>query len=295
MDILSFQLLFNGAALGAGYGLLALGFALALRSAGAITFAHGDVAVAAAYVGVVGAALGLNGPAAAGVAITAGALLGIGVAGLSWAPFRKRPIEATFIAAIAIGIVIQNGLTAGFGGAPQAPRPLATGGVTIGDPTTAHIFMSAQALIGLGLAAGAFILVWVILTRTQLGRRMRAAAEDPEIAAAHGIPVLRLAILAFAGAGALAGLAGILLATQHYATPTGGADYILKAYMAATIAGWGRILPTAVAAMAIALFETLGAAVFSHAIAEGLLYAGFIALLAFRPQGLAGEAQGRRA
>ena len=103
--------------------------------------------------------------------------------------------------------------------------------------------MSWQALISLAAAAIAFIAVWAVLAKSQTGRRMRAAAEDPEIAAAHGIPVMRLAILAFAVAGALAGLAGVLLAAQHYATPGAGADYILKAYVAATAAGWGRILP----------------------------------------------------
>jgi len=290
LDALSLQLLFNGLALGAGYGLLALGFALALRSAGAINFAHGDVAVAAAYVAVAGGALGLGGPAAAGLAIAAGALLGLSVAGLSWAPLRKRPIEATFIAAIAIGIVLQNALTASFGGAPQAPAQVASGGVHM-----SAVFMSWQALISLAAAAIAFIAVWAVLAKSQTGRRMRAAAEDPEIAAPHGIPVMRLAILAFAVAGALAGLAGVLLAAQHYATPGAGADYILKAYVAATAAGWGRILPTAAAAIAIALFETIGAALVSHAVAEALLYAGFVALLAFRPQGLGGEAKGKRA
>ena len=284
------QLLFNGLTLGAGYGLLALGFALALRSAGAINFAHGDVAVAAAYVAVAGGALGLGGPAAAGLAIAAGALLGLSVAGLSWAPLRKRSIEATFIAAIAIGIVLQNALTASFGGGPQAPAQIASGGVHLGT-----VFMSWQALISLATAAIAFVAVWAVLAKSQTGRRMRAAAEDPEIAAAHGIPVMRLAVLAFSLAGALAGLAGVLLATQHYATPGAGADYILKAYVAATAAGWGRILPTAAAAIAIALFETIGAALVSHAVAEALLYAGFVALLAFRPQGLGGEAKGKRA
>jgi len=290
LDALSLQLLFNGLALGAGYGLLALGFALALRSAGAINFAHGDVAVAAAYVAVAGGGLGLGGPATAGLAIAAGAILGLSVAGLSWAPLRKRPIEATFIAAIAIGIVLQNGLTAAFGGAPKAPTQIVSGGAQVGT-----VFMSWQALVSLTAASIAFIAVWALLAKSHLGRRMRAAAEDPEIAAAFGIPVLRLAILAFAVAGALAGVAGVLLAAQHYATPTAGADYILKAYVAATAAGWGRILPTAAAAVAIALFETIGAAIVSHAVAEALLYAGFVVLLAFRPQGIGGEAKGKRA
>ena len=280
----------TGLVLGAAYGLLALGFALTLRAAGAINFAHGDVAVAAAYAAVAASGLGLAAGASTLVAMLAGAGLCLLVAALAWAPLRGKPVEATFIAAIAIGIIIQNGLTASFGGAPQAVAPFVAGGGRV-----AGIFVSAQGLWTIMLAVGAFAGIAFVLLRTQLGRRLRAAAEDAEIAAAHGIPVGMLGLFAFAVAGATAGLAGVLLAAQHYATPTGGADYILKAYIAATAAGWGRILPTAFAAVAIAMFETVGAAVFSHPVAEGLLYAAFIALLALRPQGLAGEAAGRRA
>jgi len=289
VSALSLQLLFNGSALGAGYALLALGFALTLRAAGAINFAHGDVAAAAAYAAVAAAGLGLANSWSLAFAVVAGGVLGLGVAGLTWAPLRRRPIEATFIAAIAIGIILQNGLTAAFGGAPQAPPALGGSGWQIGG-----LFVSGHAAWTLALAALAFGLSAYLLLRTQIGRRLRAAAEDPEIAAVHGIPVTTLALGTFAVAGVLAGLGGVLLANQHYVTPTTGADYILKAYIAATAAGWGRILPTAVAAMAIALFETIGAALVSHAVAEGALYAAFVLLLALRPQGLAGEAVGRR-
>ncbi len=290
MEALTLQLLFNGVALGAAYGLLALGFALTLRAAGAINFAHGDVAVAAAYAAIAAGSLGIGGGWSIGLALIAGGGLGLAVASLAWAPLRRRPIETTFIAAIAIGVIIQNGLTATFGGAPQATDAFAGGGWHIGA-----LYVSAAAATGIALAAAAFGLAAFILLGTQIGRRLRAAAEDPDIALSHGIPVLKLAFGAFAASGALAGLAGILLASQHFATPLAGADYILKAYIAATVAGWGRILPTAVAALLIALFETIGAALMGHAIAEGALYCAFILLLAFRPQGLAGESVGRRA
>ena len=290
LEALSIQLLFNGLTLGASYGLLALGFALTLRAAGAINFAHGDVAVSAAYAAVAASAFGLTGAWSVAMATIAGGVCGLVVAGLTWAPLRRRPIEATFIAAIALGIIVRNGLAASFGGAPQALSPLGQSDIRLES-----LFVSEQSLWVLCLTGTAFTLVAYILTGTQTGRRLRAAAEDPEIAAVHGIPVVKLAVCTFIVAGVLAGLAGALLANHHYATPHAGADYILKAYIAATAAGWGRILPTAVAALVIALFETIGAAVFSHPVAEGLLYACFVLLLAFRPQGLAGEAVGRRA
>ena len=69
MEALTLQLLFNGVALGAAYGLLALGFALTLRAAGAINFAHGDVAVAAAYAAIAAGSLGIGGGWSIGLAL----------------------------------------------------------------------------------------------------------------------------------------------------------------------------------------------------------------------------------
>jgi len=272
LDVLSFQLLLNGLVLGSGYGVLALGFALTLRAAGAVNFAHGDVATMAAYGGVVAAAFGATGVMAVTTAAFLGGVLGLIVAIITWAPLRRRPVEATFIAAIALGIVAQNSLTVGFGGAPRALPAIVDGGWRI-----AGVYLSAHGAMSLVVAIAAFIGVATLLLRTRTGLRLRAAAEDPEIAAAHGLPVIGLAIFAFLLAGALAGLAGAILA-----------------YIAATAAGWGRILPTALVAVGIALFETIGAALVSQAAAEGALYLAFLALLAFRPEGLAGDIQGRR-
>ncbi len=77
MDAISFQLLFNGLVLGAGYGVLGLGFALTLRAAGAVNFAHGDVAAVAAYGGVTAVLFGATGVLAVGVAALVGGALGL--------------------------------------------------------------------------------------------------------------------------------------------------------------------------------------------------------------------------
>ena len=289
MDALSFQLLFNGLVLGAGYGVLGLGFALTLRAAGAVNFAHGDVAAVAAYGGVTAVLFGATGVLAVGVAALVGGTLGLVVAAIAWAPLRQRPVESTFIAAIALGIVAQNSLTVGFGGAPRALPAILSGGWRLDG-----LYLSAHGIISLGMAIFAFTFTALLLLKSRFGMRLRAAAEDPEIAAAHGLPIIKLAIFAFVFAGILSGLAGAILSTQHYVTPAVGAIYILKAYIAATAAGWGRIFPPSLIAVAIALFETIGAALFSHAVAEGVLYLAFLTLLVFRPEGLAGDVRGRR-
>jgi branched-chain amino acid transport system permease protein len=265
LDAISFQLLFNGLVLGAGYGVLGLGFALTLRAAGAVNFAHGDVAAVAAYGGVTAVLFGATGVLAVGVAALVGGTLGLVVAAIAWAPLRQRPVESTFIAAIALGIVAQNSLTVGFGGAPRALPAILSGGWRLDG-----LYLSAHGIISLGMAIFAFTFTALLLLKSRFGMRLRVFA------------------------GILSGLAGAILSTQHYVTPAVGAIYILKAYIAATAAGWGRIFPTALIAVAIALFETIGAALFSHAVAEGVLYLAFLTLLVFRPEGLAGDVRGRR-
>jgi len=178
LDALSFQLLFNGLVLGAGYGVLGLGFALTLRAAGAVNFAHGDVAAVAAYGGVTAVLFGATGVLAVGVATLVGGALGLVVAAIAWAPLRQRPVESTFIAAIALGIVAQNSLTVGFGGAPRALPAILSGGWRLDG-----LYLSAHGIISLGMAIFAFTFTALLLLKSRFGMRLRAAAEDPEIAA----------------------------------------------------------------------------------------------------------------
>ena len=102
-------------------------------------------------------------------------------------------------------------------------------------------------------------------------------------------------LVAFALASALAGAAGLLLANQFFVTPEDGGALMLKAYVAAALGGWGRLAGAVAGALAIALFEVGVAALLSYPMAETLLYAAALAILAVRPQGLFPEHAGQRA
>jgi branched-chain amino acid transport system permease protein len=128
-----------------------------------------------------------------------------------------------------------------------------------------------------------------------MGKRLRASAEDPEMARALGVPVARMVAFAFALAAALAGAAGLLLANQFFVTPEDGGALMLKAYVAAALGGWGRLAGAVAGALAIAFFEVGVASLLSYPVAEALLYASALAILALRPQGLFPEHAGQRA
>jgi branched-chain amino acid transport system permease protein len=139
------------------------------------------------------------------------------------------------------------------------------------------------------------IAVHLVLTHTQLGRRMRATAQDPEMARALGIRADRMAMLTFALAAVLAGTAGVLLANRYFVTPSEGGNLMLKAYIAVVIGGWGRVGGAVIGALLIALFESVIAAWLSQPAAEAGLYAALLVALFLRPGGILGEIEGRRA
>lgn len=286
------QLVINGIALGAAYALVALGFVLVLNATSAVNFAQGDLVVAGGFMGVALAGLApLPGIALLPLAMMLMAAVGLVVSVLAYWPLRDRPPVSVFISTIALGIVIQNGLNGIFGAEPRvAPAMFGMGRLEV-----AGLAISYQSLAIMGVAAVLVGGVHILLGRTQLGRMLRATAQDREVAAALGIPVGGMVALTFALAAALAGAAGLLLANQFFVTPTDGGNFIVKAYIAVVIGGWGRVGGALAGAMLVALFETVVAAWFDYAVATGLLYAALLALLFIRPEGLFGEAVGRRA
>ncbi len=286
------QLALNGLALGAAYALVALGFVLVLNATRAVNFAQGDLVVAGGFIGAALAAqLPVPGFVLLPIVMTAMAGVGLCLSALAYWPIRSRPPVAVFITTIAVGIILQNGLNGAFGPEPRSAPPLIPGA----NLELFGLAVSRQSLAIIGVAAVLIVGQIFLTNHSQLGRAMRATAQDRDMAAALGIPVARMVAFTFATAAALAGVAGLLLANQFFVTPTDGTNFIIKAYIAVVIGGWGRIGGALAGAMLIALFETLVSAWIDYTVATGLLYAAVLIILLVRPRGLFGEIEGRRA
>ena len=296
--MLSAQLALNAVALGAAYALVAIGFVLVLNATTAVNFAHGESVVAGGFaaVALTGLVAGIWPGEVPGIVLLPGvllltALLGLAIAGLAYLPIRDRPPVSVFVTTIAFGIIVANGLNAGFGAAPRtAPALLGGGTVELLGITASRQSLAIIATAAILIGALAFI-----LQRTQLGRRFRACAQDPEMARALGIRLTRITLLGFAMGTAFAGAAGLLLAHQFFVTPSDGASLILKAYVAVVIGGWGSLRGAALGAFLIAIFEVAVASVSSQPTAEGLLYVAVLLVLLVRPEGIFGEPQRLRA
>ena len=294
--MITLQLFVNGLALGAAYALVALGFVLVLNATAAVNFAQGDLVMAGGLLGVALAPhlpdhLPLPGLLLLPVVLALMAGLGLLLAAVAYLPLRRRPPVAVFISTIAAGIILQNGASVLFGPEPRAAPPLLGGGtLDLGGLVVAEQSLAIIAVAALLIAGQQWL-----FGRTQLGRRLRATAQDPEMARACGVPVTAMILVTFALGTAFAGAAGLLLANRYFVTPTAGGDLILKAYIAVTIGGWGSVPGAVAGALLIALFEVGVSSVLSYPVALGLLYATLLVILVVRPQGLFGEAARRRA
>jgi branched-chain amino acid transport system permease protein len=300
-------LLLQVLSLGAAYALVALGFVLVLNATGAVNFSQGDLVMAGGFVAVLlGNTLHVAGIVLLPLLLAVMAIIGAIVALLAYMPLRKRPPESVFISTIAVGIILQNGANKLFGPEPAAAPPL----LGAGRVRLPGIDVSVQSLAIIGVAVLLIAGLHVVFTHTQFGRRLRATAQDRDVAMAIGIPVDAMVVGTFAVAAALAGAAGLLLSNVFFVTPTAGSDYILKAYIAVVIGGWGSISGAVAGALLIAGFEVLypslplllpvlndlpdGGTLFSQTASTAMMDLVVLAILVLRPQGLFGEAVGTR-
>jgi branched-chain amino acid transport system permease protein len=301
------QVLVNGIALGAAYALLALGFVLVLKATSAVNFAQGDMVMAGGLAAVALAGfLPVSGIVLLPLVLVLTALLGLVFSLVAYFPLKSRPPVAVFISTIAVGIVLQHSANAVFGPEPRATVALFGAGLHLAiGPATISLQALAVILVA-GFLVGA---QYLLFSRTRFGWRMRATAQDRDMAEAIGINVNAMIALTFALAAALAGAAGLMVGNLFFVTPHDGNNYILKAYIAATIGGWGSVPGALAGAMLIALFEVVFPSLplifpalmavpyspwlFSQTSAAILLYLALLAVLAFRPQGLFGVAPRR--
>ena len=299
------QLVVQVLALGAAYALVALGFVLILNATGAVNFSQGDLVMVGGFVAVLlGNYLRLPGLVLLPLVLIIMAGLGVVVALLAYMPLRTRPPEAVFISTIAVGIILQNAANRLFGPEPVAAPSLLGGGTV----RVAGVATSLQSLAIIGVAALLIAALYTVFAHTQLGRRLRATAQDREVAMAIGIRVDAMVIGTFAVGAALAGAAGLLLSNVFFVTPVAGSDYILKAYLAVVIGGWGSIAGAVAGALLIAGFDVvypslplllpalngLPDALFSQTMSTIMLDIVVLLILVLRPSGLFGDAFGQR-
>lgn len=292
------QQLLNGVTIGAIYALIALGYTMVYGIIQLINFAHGEVFMLGAYIGltallVAPAASGMAGAAWMALAAMAGcAALGWVIERVAYRPLRQSPKLTALITAIGVSFVLQNLVMLTFGARDRyVPNPLPAVSWSIGGITVTGM----QALI-FGTTGLMMVGVQQFVQRTRLGQAMLATAQDPVAARLMGISVDRVVAATFMIGSGLAGLGGWLFG-MYYATINFHDGYLtgLKAFTAAVLGGIGNIPGAALGGLLLGLLEGFGAGYGSSQWKNALAFVALVLLLMFRPRGLLGERVADRA
>jgi len=307
LEILLQQIL-NGLVLGSVYALVALGYTMVYGILQLINFAHGDVLMIGAMVGVTVVTLlagsGLPGPmlllAALAAAIPVCVLLSLFIERVAYRPLRNAPRLAPLITAIGVSIVIQTVAMILW-----KPNPIVFPDLLPTDPV--HIFgaiLAPKQILILVVAAVMMVGLMLLVNRTKLGRAMRATAENPRIAGLMGVNANQVIAATFAIGAALAAVAGVLVA-MNYNIAQFSMGFIpgLKAFTAAVLGGIGNLAGAVLGGLLLGIIESLGAGYIGD-LTGGFLgshnqdifaFVVLIVVLVFRPSGIMGERVADRA
>jgi branched-chain amino acid transport system permease protein len=306
------QVLLEGLVLGFMYALIALGYTMVYGVLEFINFAHSEIFVLGAFVGVevllllqsAGQLSTLHPVFILFLVIATGMI----ISGLSamvlervaYRPLRGGPRLVALISAIGASFFLQDGLRL-FESLWRNTFYLNYPSMEILDqaiPLTTNLVIPVKSLLVIGTALLTLLGLHLFVNRTRLGTAIRAVAQDPDTASLMGVPVNRVITLTFFVGGALGGLAGVLFGL-HYSLVNPYSGFIpgLKAFTAAVLGGIGNIPGAMVGGMLLGLLEAFAASYLSL-LTDGAFGAEYkdvvaflvlILILIFRPKGLLGE------
>jgi len=301
----------QGAAQGAIYAMIALGYSLVYGILRMINFAHGEVFMAGAFGSfffadafVKSGFLNSSPVLAVGILMLVSAAVSVGVAvlleRLAYRPLRNAPRLVPLITAIGASLFLANAFRGFFGPQPYGyPKP----GVLAGNVTVLGVTLQRTQLLVLAVAVISMIVLQWFISTTRTGRSMRAVAQDREIASLMGINVDRVIVTTFAIGGLLAGIAGVLFAlTFEQVQFNMGFKPGIAAFTAAVLGGIGSIGGAALGGFVIGLLQAIGPpliltgygipSVFS--LKDAFVFLVLVLVLVFRPGGLLGTGEAEK-
>ena len=281
-----YQQLINGLMLGASYSLVAIGYTLIFGVLNLLYFAHGEVFMVGAFVGLYLVTLGgANIYVAMLGAMLACAVLGVIAVYVSVRPVSKDRPLAPLISTIGLTIVIQNLAIYIFGGQQVAfPDTISDRLFHIGPVT-----ISSVQIFILTVAVVLMALLWLFIERTKMGRAIRATAENHETAALLGVDVNRVVLLTFIIGSGIAGIAGVLDGIKNSGiSPFMGLSAAVKGLIVMLLGGLGNVVGAMVAGLLLGMIEILSSAYIGTTERDFFSFAILILILLYKPTGLFG-------
>jgi branched-chain amino acid transport system permease protein len=246
-----------------------------------VNFAHGELFMLGAYVGVVTyAATGSFGLSLIAATLTI-AVLGAAIYLTTLRPLLGRDPLTTILATFGVSLILQNYALWQFGPvARKMPEPIG------GHFTLFYLEYPWYRVVIAALSAAIIGGLWLFLKFSHWGIWIRATTQDRVMAQAMGIPVPRVLMGVFAIGSGMAAASGVLFAPLVGVEPTMGLDWILKAFIVVVIGGMGNLAGSVAAAIFISLLEAYASLWVSPAQAVIASFVVLILTLLFRPTGL---------
>lgn len=273
-----------GVSLGAQYALLALGFTLIFGILGVVNFAHGGFYMLGGYVAYsCVSGLGMPYPLAVLVAVLATGALGWVFEALLIEPLVDDHL-ATLMLTLGLYLIISTGVLTVYGPISMNFTFPVKGALRAGP-----IYVARENLIVLGICLAAILGLYLILFRTDLGRALRALADDRAVGMAHGLRPRLLFPAAFALATGLAALTGALVTPILELSPGVGDPVLMTSFLTVILGGLGSLGGAALAAFIVGIVEAYASVYFGGSIGALVLFVLVLLLLVFRPTGLLGR------
>jgi urea transport system permease protein len=277
--------LFTGLSVGSVLLLIALGLTFTFGQMGVINLAHGELIMAGAYTaymvgGVVGQGISLL--VALPVAFAVAGTMGLVLERVLIRRLYGRPLD-TLLVTWGVSLVLQQ-LARDIFGAPNVNAKAPTwldGGVQVFGATLPYARLFILALVGASVTG-----IWLYLTRSPQGRRMRAVMQNRQLAACSGIATAGVDQRTFFIGSGLAGAAGVALTLLGPIGPSLGTNYIVDAFLVVVAGGLGQLRGAVLAALALGVLEAMVEFKTQASLAKVVGFVAVVALLQVRPQGL---------
>jgi branched-chain amino acid transport system permease protein len=292
-----FQQLINGLTVGGVYALIALGYTMVYGILELINFAHGEIYMLGAYLGIIffgfftaagltSYSLPLSLLLTFAMAVIFCSAYGFTMEKIAYRPLRNAPRLSPLISAIGVSIFLQNYVMLTQGATDKVfPHLFGTSGFTLFNARVTHL----QTAI---MLASLFLMVslHLFITKTKMGKAMRAVAQDKVMASLLGINIDSIISLTFIIGSGLAAIAGIMIAL-YYGLVNYSIGYIagIKAFTAAVLGGIGSIPGAMFGGLFLGFVESMGASYISSEYKDAYAFLVLIVVLLIKPSGIFGK------
>lgn len=290
MDLSIFaQAIVSGFLIGGIYALIGEGLTLIAGVMNIINFAHGDLIMIGMFLTYwLNALYGVDPYISLFIMVPVFFLIGVVLQRFLINPVLSAPDTSQLFLTIGLSLVLQNlALIVWKSNFRMITTPYSGSAIIFGE-----VFISTPRLASFIAAVSLTVILYVFLTRSKMGRAIRATAQSKEISSLVGVNVRRTYMIAMGVGTACAGAAGALLINFSVLSPTVGIDLGLVAFLAIVLGGLGSFIGALIGGLVIGLTQSLGTIYIGLGYSELLTLALFILILLFKPNGLFGKNKG---